>query len=100
MTEVMAYRSAYGGKPGFARWTLVAAFLALISLQVVAADHWHGVDEPAHCDVCIHAHDAPVAPANEAIPLLGAASALVTFVLHHAPAQPGRAAGNRDPPLT
>jgi hypothetical protein len=100
MMQVMACRSAYAGKPGFARWTLVAAFLALISLQVVAADHWHGVDEPAHCDVCIHAHDAPVATAIQAIPLLGKAIATVTFVAHHTPAEPDRSAGNRDPPLT
>jgi len=43
------------------RALVVLGIAALLSLQVIASDHWHGIDDTPHCEVCSHATDAPIA---------------------------------------
>ncbi len=97
--KVCAFSPASASGMVRARWTLAVALLALLSLQVVSADHWHGVNEAAHCDVCLHAHDLPMATALHSVPIAdhktpeSAATKLDLPVPHYC------ASGNRDPPI-
>lgn len=43
------------------RALVVLGIAALLSLQVIASDHWHGIDDTQHCEVCSQASDAPIA---------------------------------------
>jgi len=40
-------------------WLLITALLSVVSLQLVAADHWHGVEDTEHCAACLTGVDAP-----------------------------------------
>lgn len=43
------------------RWIALAAVVALLSLQITATDHWHGVTDTEPCQICVHAGDLPLA---------------------------------------
>lgn len=43
------------------RWALVAALVALLSLQVIASNHVHASADLQHCDICLQASHAPLA---------------------------------------
>lgn len=83
---------------GSGRWLMVAAIIAMLSLQVVAIDHWHGADDTQHCEMCLHAGDAPISGEPGKVQLLA----------HHQNTTPcnipvfwaglKQGAGNRGPP--
>ena len=81
------------------RWVLAAALLSVVALQVVSADHWHGVEDTEHCAVCLTGLDAPHTATPVAAPILSVeSSAFSPVVVPTANRQP-RATGNRDPPV-
>lgn len=81
------------------RWLLVAAVIAMVSLQVVAVDHWHGTDDTQHCEVCLHALDASIPSALGSVALLGHQQTLTPRSIPAYSAGPKQGTGNRDPPI-
>ena len=81
------------------RWLLVAAIIAMVSLQVVAVDHWHGTDDIQHCEVCLHALDASIPSALGSVALLGHQQTLTLRSIPAYSAGPKQGTGNRDPPI-
>ena len=61
LMQVVARRSVL-------RLTLFVALFSLLSLQLVASDHWHGISDTEHCQVCVQGGNAPLAQTIE-IPL-------------------------------
>jgi len=80
------------------RWMLAAALLSVISLQVVSADHWHGIEDTEHCVVCLTGLDAPHAPTPVAAPVLSVESSVFPPVVVATANRQPRPTGNRDPP--
>jgi hypothetical protein len=83
---------------GPVRWLLVTGLVSLLSLQVIAADHWHGVDDTQHCEICLHAHDAPVYNTPQPYELYACDSPQCHFSTPIYEAGPKYGSGNRDPP--
>ncbi len=81
------------------RWLLVAAIIAMVSLQVVAVDHWHGTDDIQHCEVCLHALDASIPSVLGSVALLGHQQTLTLRSIPAYSAGPKQGTGNRDPPI-
>lgn len=98
MTRHSSISGAHSTRRGVTRWLLAAALFSLFSLQVVAADHWHGVDDTAHCDVCLHAQDLPVAAFTSAPPVTCRFIYPIAVYAVDVPATPRSTTGNRDPP--
>ena len=86
-------------RKGSGRWLLVAAIIAMLSLQVVAVDHWHGTDDTQHCEVCLHALDASIPSALGSAALLDHQKHLTLRSIPAYSAGPKQGAGNRDPPI-
>lgn len=80
------------------RWLLVTAMISTLSLQVIAADHWHGIEDTQHCEICLHAYDAPLYESPVSFAVLGRQQIqrLGSIPAYTADTKPG--AGNRDPP--
>lgn len=55
------------------RWLTAALVFSLVSLQLVAADHWHRVADTEACQVCLHAADIPLPSSHlqGAVPAVG-----------------------------
>lgn len=83
-----------------ARWAVFAAVFALLSLQVTASDHWHGIDDTSACEVCLQAGHAPL-PSTSAplVVVIAKAPATVGGAVATA-AAPQRVICNRGPPIT
>lgn len=47
------------------RLLLGIALFAMLSLQITASDHWHGIADTEHCQVCTQVNQAALAPAVE-----------------------------------
>jgi len=81
------------------RWLTAALVFSLVSLQLVAADHWHGVADTEACQVCLHAADIPLPSSHlqGEMPAVGytRTQPLSRDVLSSAV----RLFGNRDPPI-
>ena len=78
---------------------MVAAIIAMVSLQVVAVDHWHGTDDIQHCEVCLHALDASIPGVLGSVALLGHQQTLTPRSIPAYSAGPKQGTGNRDPPI-
>ena len=72
--------------------------MAMLSLQVVAVEHWHGIDDIQHCEVCLHALDASIPSALGNVALLGHQKNLTPRSIPFHFARPKQGMGNRDPP--
>ena len=81
------------------RWVLAAALLSVIALQVVSADHWHGIDDTEHCVVCLTGLDAPHTATPAAAPVLRVESSVFPPVVVQTANRQPRTTGNRDPPV-
>jgi len=81
------------------RWLTAALIFSLVSLQLVAADHWHRVADTEACQVCLHAADIPLPSSHlqGEMPAVGytRTQPLSRDVLSSAV----RLFGNRDPPI-
>jgi hypothetical protein len=81
------------------RWLTAALVFSLVSLQLVAADHWHGVADTETCQVCLHAADTPLHSSHlqGEVPAVGytRTQPFSRNVLTGAV----RLVGNRDPPI-
>jgi hypothetical protein len=83
---------------GSGRWLVVAAIIAMLSLQVVAVDHWHGADDTQHCEMCLHAHDAPIFGEPGRVVPLGQQQNRTPCTISAYSVGLKQGTGNRDPP--
>ena len=58
-SDLTGYPSLRNRNSAF-RWAIVAALLALLSLQVSASSHVHDSAQLQHCDVCVQGSHAPL----------------------------------------
>jgi hypothetical protein len=77
---------------------LLAAILSMLSLQVVASDHWHGVEETPHCEVCVHVLDADIPSVSGSFTLLNHQVPQVPCSIPVYTAGLKQGVGNRGPP--
>ena len=76
----------------------MAAILSMLSLQIVASDHWHGIEETQHCEVCVHAHDATIHAVSNSLKLIDGQQTHVLCTIPVYTAGLKQGSGNRDPP--
>ena len=98
MNNSISSKSINRAHKGSGRWLVVAAIIAMLSLQVVAVDHWHGADDTQHCEMCLHAHDAPISGEPGKAQLLGHQQNIAPCNTPVYSAGLKQGTGNRDPP--